>query len=113
MERYEVRIEAMGYGQPEDETAALAEALIESDVAMIDGGLVNAAAPVAAEVMADEGRGLLLVRLLLDAVHALDAHASALELWTEVWEQAFPEQAEPSIFAVTAIPMRLRAAVRS
>jgi hypothetical protein len=92
---YEVGVEALGYGDVFAEAEALEGALEEA-------GLGD---EVSWTVLGDEGRGLLMVQLRLDAVSALDAHDTAFTVWLQVWEQAFPEQAPTSTLAVRCLPV--------
>jgi hypothetical protein len=94
---YRVHVEAQGYGGADDARLLLAA---------VDD---NAPTEMAPTVMADESRNMLLLQLDVDAVHGLDAHGLALDVWQDVWAVAFPEQPEPVRFALRCAPMDVAA----
>lgn len=91
---YKVFCEASGYGDVEAEVEAL--------VAALDGS--GAVEDMAAQVLADDAKGMLLVILELEAADARDAYQAAYEVWMAAWDEAFPEQAPPSRLMVKCLP---------
>lgn len=100
MTRYTAAVEALGYGDADAEAAALMAAL----------GAMGLEETVEWTVMADGTKGMLLVALTLEAIHALDVHELAFNLWQEAWTAAFPEHAPTEVFAMRCVPAAVRAA---
>lgn len=114
MTRYQVSVEADSYGDVYADTEALTAALNDAGVSLprdAGGNPANNSADVAGEILADADKGMLMLRLILDAMDGVDAHSTGLEVWTQAWDAAFAEHGPPLRFAVTAVPLGDRAAV--
>jgi hypothetical protein len=88
---YQVTIEAQGYGDAEDDGEAFLAAV---------EGLGMEPTPVCG---IDDEKGMLMVTFELGAADAREAHDEALDVWSGVWEEAFPDMAPPQTLAIRAV----------
>lgn len=90
MPEYVVSVEAKGYGDPVDDGERFLAAV---------GSLQLNPEPQCAQ---DHDRNMLMITFPLEAPDAREAHDDAVELWSGVWDVAFPDMAPPTALAVSA-----------
>lgn len=101
MNGYQATVEARGYGDVAAEAEALEAALADSEVIGED---------LTWTVLADEDRGMLMVRFDMEGVSALDVHELVFQVWQDVWDEAFPESPPTEALAIRCTPVAVEAA---